>query len=410
MSHAPTTLTLNGHPLGERHVSFSVQQNGNSSAPSSVVAPTDARSLVPGPSPSVVNPALLDDYLCAELSPTALTARHNISLEQLLDHFADEPPPPGPDGRGVLGGGFDQSAVPRSDFRVPRSGAASLLARLEAFSLRRARVIGALMRPQVLHQLFVAMTTAEVGTDTHRRAATTLLRAIDGPRLSPPTPAGEMVAAATREGSTRRGRRPPPPIPRHRMSEFLGDDASHASGYLEPQASRLKPHVASSRCPVCGSPWSSSTPLRDRDAHTTSTPPGCARNHVESLSGGFAPRSASTQPPATDAKPSGLPDARHQSELSEHGYPPAPENPCHEPQVSNRRPAVAGPKPQAKSNTSACPAPLRETSPPPPSVTGACPPRREFSPSSSDSKSNTNSSLCLCASVVKTPSDPRAPP
>ncbi len=212
--------------------------------------PTRSDSSVSSVFSVVKNSALTDDYLCAELSPRALAQRHNISLEQLLDHFADEQPAPAP----ASAEGFDEIAVPRSDFRVPRSGAASLLARLEAFSLRRAKVIGALMRPQVLHNLFECMQAAQVGTDTHRRACTTLLRAIDA-HTRPPPPVGEGGESASRERDTPRphprNARPQPPPTRHRMKEFFSDTATPPNGSPIPES----PDEASVPCPLCGRPW-----------------------------------------------------------------------------------------------------------------------------------------------------------
>ncbi len=359
MSPAPAPITLNGQPLPS--------DNGHS-AP--VAPPADARSSVPDPS-------LLDDYLCAELSPRAITQRNNFSLDRLYD-WAES------------------------------IGTEAELSRLEKFSLRRARVIGALMRPQVLQNLFESMQAAQVGTDTHRRAATTLLRMIDSDHLSrdrgrgrsprrPGEGSGFFPTSSDLSGphsgapGARRGK--PCSSPAHRMSEFLNDFAAHppAPQRPEPQASPLMAQGSSPRCPLCGGPWTHPTPpdsppfpeapapSAPSTPHSTCTPSGCdGIPFGASCSGGFAPELAGhgesavprhpAQPPAIHSPPSGLPDPS----------PPA--------QDLGLTAHVSHPH-----------------SAPTPAVTSV------FNPDSPDYKPRSTSSPCLCASVVKSPPDSRAP-
>ncbi len=348
-------LSLNCQTPAEQNRSASSRPLTHSSASSasSAVRLSDARSPVPGPS-------LLDDYLCAELGPTALAARHNLTLEQLLDHFED-------------------SAVPTSDIPHPTSSPANLLNRLEKFSIRRAAVIGALMRPEVLRNLYECMHAAPVGSETHRRACTTLLRVIDGSRPSPPTPAGEMSRprATERVRPVAGGPRPHRSPPHHRMSEFL-DESPPSAAPRDFEISNLKSEFSSSRCPTCGGPIPPRGPRRTparRDHHATCTPSGCNGIHSvhASPSGGDArpDESGLAQPPAIHSQPDGLPDSSESLQS----------------EVSNLKSEILSPD---DSST-----PLRSV----PS---------EFSPASSDSDQS-ESSPCLCVSVVNPPPDSRAP-
>ncbi len=322
MPSAPAIpLTLNGQPAGSANGrAHSAPSPAVTVSPSHRFTDSSASPQASSPTPqapsdpsaisadSAFSPALLDDYVSAELSPRALAARHNITVEQLLDHF-DDPP------------------VPTSHIQHPRSGPATLLDRLERFAHRRAAVIGAIMRPEVLRNLYECMHAAPIGTETHRRACTTLLRVIDSGHLSRDHGRGRRSAVADRErqrpgegtgpfSTSSHTFRPsvapadprspvPDPFPIHRMAESFDEHRSPM-----PKAStEVRPWRMG--CPRSGSPC-------NEDAIEASVCPSClpaptgGTALTEGLGAGESSNTSSTgvsrtRPPvAAVAQPSGL--------------------------------------------------------------------------------------------------------
>lgn len=256
------------------------QSRGDSAAPAS------STPQVPGPQPrdhsvpSVLKSPLLDDYVCAELSPRAVAVRHNIDLQELVEWAASQ----------------------NTDAELNR---------LEQFSLRRARVIAALMRPQALENLYQCMQSAPPGSDLQRRAATALIRASNPPRLisgchcSPPVPRREQCSTPSPSVS------PPRPCPPHRMSEFLSE-AEHIPSSID---SALSPNPPESHppqvdeadsppaldVPVCEPPIPAVRELPDESAPTELTSQSCRDRESCLIDNAVSPTLCVEDPPRPDS-------------------------------------------------------------------------------------------------------------
>jgi len=289
MPSALSNPTLNGHALPNRNGSISLSPQSDPSASSarsavssdsphfvapslgrSVASSTDAWSPVPGPL-SLNNNELITDLLAGEFLLPYIAARHNVPLSAL-------------------------------NAWVESEEVQSLLASCRRISEWRARFIALDSIPRSIHGLITTMDQCP-GTEKARRAATTIInlafkKDLSLPRsvVDPPAPRHHSDHASRLNG---RGRR-------SAVADRERQRPGEGSGVF-PTSSGFSRHNVARPAAVC------------RDGRDAAASP-CFSESNEL-------RFDTADPPHAG---NGRGTPMHHTPESEHGCPPAADNPCHE--------------------------------------------------------------------------------